>query len=129
QYDLDETVASWRAWAKTCALPTFAPERVLRSALCLALHVYHDTGAIIAAATTSIPEAMGTMRTWDYRYCWLRDSAFVVEALRRLGHLQEGERFIEFLRDVAEAGPLQPLYGIGGERDLEEQFLPHLSGF
>ena len=115
--------------AKTCALPTFAAEKVLRAALCLKLHVYHDTGAIIAAATTSIPEAMGTVRTWDYRYCWLRDAAFVVEALRRLGHLHEGERFIDFLRDMAESGPLQPLYGIGGERDLEEQMLPHLAGF
>jgi GH15 family glucan-1,4-alpha-glucosidase len=129
QHDLEETVTTWRNWAKTCALPTFAAEEVLRSALCLELHVYQDTGAIIAAATTSIPEAMGTQRTWDYSYCWLRDSAFVVEALRRLGHLQEGERFIDFLRDLAEAGPLQPLYGIGGERDLEEYFLPHLAGF
>ena len=126
---LDETVSGWRAWVKTCALPTFAQEDVLRSALCLKLHAYHDTGAIIAAATTSIPEAMDTPRTWDYRYCWLRDAAFVVEAMRRLGYLNEGEQFIQFLRDVAEAGPLQPLYGIGGERDLEEIMLPHLAGF
>jgi GH15 family glucan-1,4-alpha-glucosidase len=126
---LDDTVAGWRIWAKTCGLPNFAAAKVLRSALCLKLHQSLDTGAIIAATTTSIPEAMGTERTWDYRYCWLRDSAFVVEALRRLGHLSEGERFIGFLRDVAEAGPLQPLYGIGGERDLREAFLPHLAGF
>jgi GH15 family glucan-1,4-alpha-glucosidase len=72
---------------------------------------------------------MGTERTWDYRYCWLRDAAFVVEAMRRLGYLNEGEQFISFLRDVAESGPLQPLYGIGGERDLEEIMLPHLAGF
>jgi GH15 family glucan-1,4-alpha-glucosidase len=126
---LELTVAGWRAWAKTCALPTFAPHEVLRSALCLKLHIYHDTGAIIAAATTSIPEAIGTQRSWDYRYCWLRDSAFVVEALRRLSYLGEGERFISYLRDVAEAGPLQPLYGIGGERELPEQILEHLAGF
>jgi GH15 family glucan-1,4-alpha-glucosidase len=126
---LADTIASWRHWAKTCALPTFAAREVLRSALCLKLHAYLDTGAIIAAATTSIPEAMGTERTWDYRYCWLRDSAFVVEALRRLGHLAEGEHFIGYLRDVAEAGPLQPLYGIGGERSLPEHVLPHLAGF
>ena len=126
---LDLTVAGWRAWAKTCSLPPFAPEEVLRSALCLKLHIYHDTGAIIAAATTSIPEALGTARTWDYRYCWLRDAAFVVEALRRLSYLSEGERFIHFLRDVAEAGPLQPLYGIGGERRLAEEPLTHLAGF
>jgi GH15 family glucan-1,4-alpha-glucosidase len=129
QHDLDSTVAGWRMWSKTCALPCFEPAEVLRSALCLKLHAYHDTGAIIAATTTSIPEAMGTERTWDYRYCWLRDAAFVVEALRRLSHLNEGERLMRYLRDVVESGPLQPLYGIGGERDLEEQFLPHLAGF
>ena len=103
----------WDRWSKTCGLPLFQPEMVLRSALCLKLHAFEDTGAIIAAATTSIPEAMGTGRTWDYRYCWLRDAAFVVEALRRIGHLREGERFLRFLRNVAEAGPLQPLYGDG----------------
>jgi GH15 family glucan-1,4-alpha-glucosidase len=126
---LEETVRGWRMWSKTCALPSFAPDYVLRSALCLKLHAYVDTGAIIAAATTSIPEAIGTPRTWDYRYCWLRDAAFVVEALRRLSHLNEGEQFIGFLRDVAEAGPLQPLYGIAGERELPELVLDHLAGF
>jgi GH15 family glucan-1,4-alpha-glucosidase len=128
QSDLDMTVAGWRAWAKTCSLPTYAAEKVLRSALCLKLHTYEDTGAIIAAATTSIPEALGTPRTWDYRYCWLRDAAFVVEALRRLSHLQEGERFVSFLRNAVEARPLHPVYGIGGEHVLEEGMLPHLSG-
>lgn len=126
---LDQTVRGWQAWAKTCALPSFAPGAVLRSALCLKLHASVDTGAIIAATTTSIPEALGTSRTWDYRYCWLRDAAFVVEALRRLSHLAEGEAFVRFLRDVAEAGPLQPVYGIGGERDLPEEHLDHLEGF
>ncbi|MBK7556790.1 MAG: hypothetical protein IPI55_20005, partial [Flavobacteriales bacterium] len=120
EQDLSLTVDMWRAWAKTCALPSFASESVLRSALCLKLHVSADTGAIIAAATTSIPEAMGTQRTWDYRYCWLRDAAFVVEALRRLSHLREGERFMQFLRDVAQAGPLQPVYAVDGGRALAE---------
>ena len=126
---LEQTMRGWRQWAKTCALPSFAPETVLRSALCLKLHAYVDTGAIIAAATTSIPEAIGSGRTWDYRYCWLRDAAFVVEALRRLCHLTEGEQFISFLRDVADAGPLQPLYGIAGERALAEQVLTNLRGY
>ena len=129
QHDFDCTVRGWRAWSKTCALPGFADERVLRSALCLKLHICHDTGAVIAAATTSIPEALGTERTWDYRYCWLRDAAFTVEALRRLSHLAEGEQFIRYLRNVAETGPLQPVYAIDGGRDLEERFLPHLAGF
>ncbi|MDZ4774362.1 MAG: glycoside hydrolase family 15 protein [Planctomycetota bacterium] len=127
--DLELTISGWRAWARTCALPNFAPAEVLRSALCLKLHAYHDTGAIIAAATTSIPEALGTERTWDYRYCWLRDAAFVVEALRRLSYLSEGDQLLRYLRDVVESGPLQPLYGIGGERELAEQYLPHLAGF
>jgi GH15 family glucan-1,4-alpha-glucosidase len=127
--ELELTIAGWRAWAKTCALPTFAADAVLRSALCLKLHASHDTGAIIAATTTSIPEAMNTQRTWDYRYCWLRDAAFVVEALRRLSHLNEGEALLRYLRDVVESGPLQPVYGIGGEVGLTEVFLPHLAGF
>jgi GH15 family glucan-1,4-alpha-glucosidase len=120
---LELTIAGWRQWAKSCALPTFAAEPVLRSALCLKLHAFSDTGAI------SIPESLDSVRTWDYRFCWLRDAAFVVEALRRLSHFAEGEAFVRFLRDVADAGPLQPLYGIGGERNLVEELLPHLSGF
>jgi GH15 family glucan-1,4-alpha-glucosidase len=125
----DLTVAAWRDWARSCSLPAFAAEAVLRSALCLKLLQFADTGAFVAAATTSIPEALGTERTWDYRYCWLRDSAFVVEALRRIGHVAEGESFIRFLRTVAEGGPLQPLYGVGGERDLSEWTLDHMRGF
>lgn len=128
-HELELTTEGWHRWAKTCALPLFKPEMVLRSALCLKLHAFEDTGAIIAAATTSIPEALGTERTWDYRYCWLRDAAFVVEALRRLSHLREGERFLRYLRNVAEAGPLQPLYGIDGNPSAPEEILGHLSGF
>lgn len=128
EHVLHDTIDGWRAWAKTCAIPTFAPKAVLRSALCLKLHAYVDTGAIIAAATTSIPEAPNSERTWDYRFCWLRDAAFVVEALRRLSHLGEGEAFVRFLRQVAENGPLQPVYGIGGERELVEEHLDHLKG-
>jgi GH15 family glucan-1,4-alpha-glucosidase len=129
QRAMNLTIAGWRAWAKSCALASFANQQVLRSTLCLKLHSSTDTGAIIAAATTSIPEAIGSERTWDYRYCWLRDAAFVVEALRRVGHLGEGEAFVRFLRDVAEAGPLQPVYGIGGERELTEIHLDHLAGY
>jgi GH15 family glucan-1,4-alpha-glucosidase len=129
QRSLDLTVAGWRAWAKSCALPSFAADAVLRSALCLKLHQYLDTGAIIAAATTSIPEAPNGERTWDYRFCWLRDAAFTVEALRRLGQLGEGEEFARFLVHVAEGGPLQPVYGICGERELHEIQLDHLEGF
>ncbi|PZR11869.1 MAG: glucoamylase [Archangium gephyra] len=126
---LEETIAGWRQYARTLALPGFADEHVIRSALCLALHANVDTGGIIAAATTSIPEALNTPRTWDYRYCWLRDAAFVVEALRRVSKTEIGEHFVKFLRHVAEAGPLQPLYGVAGERELPEVTLDHLAGF
>ena len=126
---LEQTIRGWRVWTKTCGLPSFAPESVLRSALCLKLHAYNDTGAIIAAATTSIPEAIGSGRTWDYRFCWLRDAAFVVEALRRLGHLTEGEAFVRFLRELADNGPLQPMYSITGKRDLHEEIVSTLRGY
>jgi GH15 family glucan-1,4-alpha-glucosidase len=127
--ELELTCGGWQQWSKTCGLPLFKPELVLRSALCLKLHIFEDTGAIIAAATTSIPEAMGTERTWDYRYCWLRDAAFVVEALRRLGHLREGERFLRYLLNVAETGPLLPLYAVDGNPAAPEAILGHLAGF
>jgi len=129
RHDLELTIAGWRVWARSCALPTFAPEHVLRSALCLKLHIAEDTGAILAAATTSIPEELGTPRTWDYRYCWLRDAAFTVDALRRLSHIHELLRFVRFLQDVLAGGPLQPVYGVGGERELPELMLDHLAGF
>ncbi|MCP3919454.1 MAG: glycoside hydrolase family 15 protein [bacterium] len=127
--DLDLTIAGWRQWVQASYMPGFADTEVIRSALCLKLHAYSETGAIIAATTTSIPEAIGEPRTWDYRFCWLRDSVFTVEALRRLAHFQEGRNFMQFVMDVAQGGPLQPLYGIGGERDLEEKELEHLAGF
>jgi GH15 family glucan-1,4-alpha-glucosidase len=129
QNALDQTIRGWRNWVRTTALPSFAPDSVLRSALCLKLHAYNDTGAIIAAATTSLPEALGSGRTWDYRFCWLRDAAFVIEALRRLSHLSEGESFVRFLREMADSGPLQPIYGISGKRDLFEEIIPTLSGY
>ena len=127
--DLDLTIAGWRQWVQQSALPGFADKEVVRSALCLKLHSYNETGAIIAAATTSIPESLGEPRTWDYRFCWLRDSVFTVEALRRLAHFQEGRNFMQFVLDVAQSGPLQPLYGIGCERDLPEVELEHLAGY
>jgi len=126
---LEQTIRGWRVWAKTTHLPSFAADAVLRSALCLKLHAFTDTGAIIAAATTSIPEALNSGRTWDYRFCWLRDAAFVVEALRRLSHLAEGEAFVRFLRNMADNGPLQPIYGITGQRDLQEEIVTTLRGY
>src|SRR5262249_31113029 len=82
---LDRTLGYWRSWAKHCNIPFEFQNEVIRSALALKLHIHEDTGAIIAATTTSIPEGPEAGRTWDYRYCWLRDAYFVVTALNRLG--------------------------------------------
>jgi len=129
---LDRTVAYWRGWAKHCNIPFEFQNEVLRSALALKLHIFEDTGAIIAATTTSIPEGPENGRTWDYRYCWLRDAYFVVTVLNRLGQFDEMEQFIRYLQNICGNEPsriLQPVYGIGGEKELLEREIPWLSGF
>ena len=129
---LDRTAHYWRIWAKHCNIPFEFQNEVLRSALALKLHIYEDTGAIIAATTTSIPEGPEPGRNWDYRYCWLRDAYFVVTALNRLGQFEEMESFIRYLQNIGanEATKiLQPVYGIAGEKELEEREIPWLKGF
>lgn len=130
---LRRTQQYWERWVKHCVLPSEFQEEVIRSALALKLHQYEDTGAITAAATTSLPEHPGSGRNWDYRFCWIRDSAFTVGALRRLGQFEEMEGFITYLRNIVARcadgdGSVQPVYGLGGEAKLEEQVLTHLSG-
>jgi GH15 family glucan-1,4-alpha-glucosidase len=122
----------WQRWVKHCNIPPAFQQAVIRSALTLKLHCYEDTGAIIAATTTSIPESAGSGRTWDYRYCWLRDSYYVLDALRLLGHFEEREHFIQYLLNVSANAPeldLRPLYRVDGGSDLDEQILGHWSGF
>jgi GH15 family glucan-1,4-alpha-glucosidase len=129
---LDRSVAYWRTWVKHCNIPFEYQDVVIRSALALKLHIFEDTGAIIASTTTSIPESPDGGRCWDYRYCWLRDAYFVIHALNRLGQFEEMERFLEYLRNIAASEPaaeLQPVYGIGGEKELTERELPWLPGF
>jgi len=129
---LDRTIAYWRMWAKHCNIPFEFQDEVIRSALVLKLHIYEDTGAIIAASTTSIPEGPEPGRNWDYRYCWLRDAYFVVTALNRLGQFEEMEHFIRYLQNIVAAetdGTLQPVYGIGGEKELIEREIPWLKGY
>lgn len=128
----DRTVSYWRTWVKHCSLPFDYQDAVIRSALALKLHIYEDTGAIIAATTTSIPESPHGGRTWDYRYCWLRDAYFVISILNKLGHFEEMEHFIQYLHNIAErepTGDVQPVYGISGEKELHERELPWLEGF
>jgi GH15 family glucan-1,4-alpha-glucosidase len=116
---------------KSTRVPRDYQSEVVRSALALKLHQYEDTGALVAATTTSIPEHPGSGRTWDYRYCWLRDAYFTLNAFERLGHSDEMERFLEYLRNLCEqsGGTLQPAYRINGDSCAEERVLEHLDGF
>lgn len=129
---LGETVRYWQRWVKGCDIPPAYQEQVIRSALALKLHCFEDTGAIVAATTTSIPEAPGSGRTWDYRYCWLRDAFYVLAALRRLGKFEERERFTQWLFDVAGGSSdldLAPLYRVDGRSDLAERELGDWCGY
>src|SRR5690606_27481914 len=127
---LTRTQAYWERWVKHTSLPGKFQKAVVRSALALKLHQFEDTGAITAATTTSLPEYPGAGRNWDYRYCWLRDAYFTVRAMRRLGHFDEMEAFLTFLKNVAAANErLQPVYTISGQAQLEEEVLAHLKGY
>jgi len=129
---LSETIAYWRTWVKHCDVPSIYQEEVIRSALALKLHCFEDTGAIVAALTTSIPESPGAGRTWDYRYCWLRDAYYALGAFRLLGHFEEREQFIHYLLNVASGAPgldLAPLYRIDGRSDLDEAILSDWHGY
>lgn len=128
----EKTVSYWQEWVRNLAVPFEWQDVVIRAAITLKLNAFDDTGAIIAAVTTSIPEAPHSGRNWDYRYCWLRDSYFVVNALNRLGATSTMERYLEFILNIiadARDQPLQPLYGIRREAFLEEKIAPALAGY
>ena len=133
--DFDATVAFWRGWLRHSRYSGRWREMVHRSALTLKLLTYAPTGAIVAAPTTSLPEILGGSRNWDYRYTWMRDAAFTLYALLRLGFTDEAGAFLEWLegriRQAAdrESGPLQIMYGIDGRQDLTEEQLLHLEGY
>lgn len=128
---LRETTQYWRTWIKHASISTFYQEAVIRSALVLKIHQFEDTGAIIAASTTSLPEYPGAGRNWDYRYCWLRDSYYVLTALNHIGQFEEMERYANYIANIthSDTGRLQPLYGIDGQIELVEKTLDHLSGY
>lgn len=129
------TVDYWHRWLSQCTYTGRWREHVTRSALALKLLTYEPTGAIVAAPTTSLPEGIGGVRNWDYRYTWIRDAAFTLYALLRIGFTNEAVHFMDWLRerwrhpDSHSAGPLQLMYGIDGRSDLEEFELPHLEGY
>jgi GH15 family glucan-1,4-alpha-glucosidase len=128
---LRETISYWRLWIKHSSIAGFYQPFVIRSALVLKIHQYEDTGAFIAASTTSLPESPGSTRNWDYRYCWLRDSHYVLTSLNHIGHFEEMERYFNYLSDISRAEDVryQPLYGIAGERQITERTLDHLEGY
>ncbi|MEO6032744.1 MAG: glycoside hydrolase family 15 protein [Burkholderiaceae bacterium] len=128
----ERTVHYWRQWTRRLALPLEWQPAVIRAAITLKMCLYEDTGAIVAAMTTSIPEAPGSQRNWDYRYCWLRDAFFVVRALNSLSETGTMEDYMRWLRDAIGhiAGDhIQPLYGIGLESQLTESVVEHLGGY
>ncbi|QFU81244.1 glycoside hydrolase family 15 protein [Natronorubrum aibiense] len=138
EYVLDETKRYWREWVgRRDGAPTTIPERwhemVVRSELLLKLLIHHETGSIPAAATTSIPEAIGSDRTWDYRYNWIRDAKFTIQSLHDTGHKQEAREYFEWFSDIARTDPasITPVYGLHGESgdELEERTLEHLTGY
>jgi GH15 family glucan-1,4-alpha-glucosidase len=128
---LERTREYWLDWVRYLALPYEWQTAVTRAAITLKLCSFEETGAIVAAHTTSIPEADGSTRNWDYRYCWLRDAFFVVHALNRLGATQTMESYITYITDLAISGDkyLQPVHSIIPGTPLDEWIAPHLAGF
>ncbi|HEX6459087.1 MAG TPA: glycoside hydrolase family 15 protein [Thermoleophilaceae bacterium] len=133
--EFDATVAFWRAWLRGSHYNGRWREMVDRSALTLKLLTYAPTGAIVAAPTTSLPEQLGGERNWDYRYTWMRDAAFSLYALLRLGFTEEAGAFMTWLEGRfryagdRDSGPLQIMYGIDGREELREEELSHLEGY
>ena len=128
----EQTIGYWRHWTRRLALPFDWQDAVVRAAITLKLCTYEPTGAIVAALTTSIPEAANSGRNWDYRYCWLRDAFFVVRALNSLAAVHTMENYFGWLNNIvagANDGHLQPVYGIGLEADLVEREAEALSGY
>ncbi|MBI4543212.1 MAG: glycoside hydrolase family 15 protein [Gemmatimonadetes bacterium] len=129
---LDATVRFWDAWSSRLRYDGPFRREVERSALALKLCCYEPTGAIVAAPTTSLPESLAGGRNWDYRYTWLRDSAFVLYALDRLGYETETDAFLGFLKRVCrreDSRSLQIMFAVDGERQLPERTLDHLEGY
>lgn len=119
---INKTVRHWQGWIKSTYVPDMYQEHIIRSALVLKLHQYEDTGGIIASGTTSLPEHNGSSRTWDYRYCWFRDSYYTLKAFNEMGHFDELEGYFQYIQNIlmSEEDRMQPLYSITGQKELEE---------
>jgi pentatricopeptide repeat protein len=129
---LDRTVAYWKDWVRTLYIPLDYQEAVIRAAITLKLCAYEETGAIVAAMTTSVPEFPESGRNWDYRYCWIRDAYYTVRALNRLGAVDMLENYLVYLRnlvDDADGGHVQPVYGVGLEPGIGERIVTSVEGY
>ncbi|MGB0260014.1 MAG: glycoside hydrolase family 15 protein [Flavobacteriaceae bacterium] len=129
--ELNRTHVYWLNWSdKTPSFPIYN-EPILRSALTLKLLSYDKSGAVLAAATTSLPETIGEVRNWDYRFCWIRDASMVISIVSRLGHRKMVQRYLQFVIDLIpdKDEKLQIMYGINKEKELTEATLEHLSGY
>ena len=129
---LADTTRYWMEWVRTLAVPLEWQEAVIRAAITLKLCAHEETGAIVAALTTSVPEHADSGRNWDYRYCWVRDAYYVVQALNRLGAVDMLENYLVFLRnliDHSRGGRVQPVYGVGLEPALTERIITTLPGY
>jgi GH15 family glucan-1,4-alpha-glucosidase len=129
---LHQTADDWRGWVRGLAIPLEWQTVVIRAAITLKLCQHEETGAIVAALTTSIPEAANSGRNWDYRYCWIRDAYYTVQALNRLGALDVLESYLGYLRNIvddAQGGQIQPLYAVSGEAKLVEWEAEGLAGY
>jgi GH15 family glucan-1,4-alpha-glucosidase len=127
-----QTSDEWRGWVRGLAIPLEWQEIVIRAAITLKLCQHEETGAIVAALTTSIPEAADSGRNWDYRYCWIRDAYYTVQALNRLGALDVLENYLSYLRNIVDSSPdgfIQPLYAVSGEPRLDEREAEALAGY
>lgn len=127
---LEKTVRYWREWITSTSIGSFHQDRIIRSALVLKIHQYEDTGAIIAAATTSLPEFHLSTRNWDYRYCWMRDTYYTLTAFNNIGHFEELKQYFNYIENVtkSEDDRFQPLYKINTQKAIIEEELP-LKGY
>jgi len=129
--DFEKTKVYWLNWSYHTPKFGYYDEEILRSAMTLKLLSYEKTGAILAAATTSLPETVGEVRNWDYRFCWIRDASMVVKVVSQLGHTRMTKRYLQFITDLIpdKNEKLQIMYGINKEKELTEKILTHLSGY
>jgi GH15 family glucan-1,4-alpha-glucosidase len=127
----EQTADYWQDWVRGLSIPFEWQEEIIRAAITLKLAAYDDTGAIVAAPTTSLPEAAASGRNWDYRYCWLRDAYFVVNALNRLNVTRTMERYLGYIINVAarSGGALQPVYSVSGRSEMGERVVDSLPGY